>query len=166
MFLIREFFSFFSPKEGPSFEQTVKSAAKPSKRLFPINGRPTKIGNKPSGKAILVHRRTRETSEWTIHSSIWPRACTCQERAATTGAPLAHRPCAPMNMYHPVCWGWHAHVALQGEGLLRESGDCYFFSIFVQRRYMKFARPERLSLISHVTILLFTKMTRQWCSLN
>ncbi|KYN32809.1 hypothetical protein ALC56_12874 [Trachymyrmex septentrionalis] len=50
------------PKEGPSFEQTVKSAAKPSKQLFPINGRPTKIGNKLSGKAILVHRSTPPSS--------------------------------------------------------------------------------------------------------
>ncbi|KYQ56779.1 hypothetical protein ALC60_04378 [Trachymyrmex zeteki] len=58
----RKFFSLFFPKEGPSFEQTVKSAAKPSKRLFPINGRPTKIGNKPSGKAILVHRSTPPSS--------------------------------------------------------------------------------------------------------
>ncbi|EFN64916.1 hypothetical protein EAG_03306 [Camponotus floridanus] len=41
-------------------EQAVKSAAKPSNRFFPINGQPTKIGNKPSGKAILVHRCTSD----------------------------------------------------------------------------------------------------------
>ncbi|KYN00784.1 hypothetical protein ALC62_08467 [Cyphomyrmex costatus] len=56
--------SFLFPplKKGSSFKQTVKSAAKPSKRLFPINGRPTEIDNKPSVKAILVHRSTPPSS--------------------------------------------------------------------------------------------------------
>lgn len=59
---------------GPSFEQTVKSAAKPSKRLFPINGRPTKIGNKPSGKAILVHERRRNEQSTRQRGHVLARA--------------------------------------------------------------------------------------------
>lgn len=136
------------PKEDPSFEQTIKSAAKPSKRLFPINGRPTKIGNKPSGKAILVHRRTRERDVGMNNPLVSTATCshvpgTCRDNW-----------CPARTSRHVLRWicttlyvgGEHARVASQGEGLLRERWLLLFLCL---RTKDGVRQTERASLQSH-----------------